>query len=251
MPFISDWCFTWVWKHPFYQRCSQEVGTSWSDILGSDWLWLRWWVKTLVALLLPHQCSFPPTAPGCRCTSQRSAWSCATGCWTRFRGECCCNELRRQCRCHWTLLCWGGPGRGQPGLQGNRHLLGLLQLLRRTSGRRCGCWRRYWTECCCWSGWSTEPHPAEERVRVRQRDNKAEKGTKKREGLTFECLFGESFPGTSCLCTLLCPPPAPGPWDDGAGTCQRGSRHKTHTDIHRIKPNYIEPSCLAKRIKYL
>lgn len=44
--------------------------------------------------------------------------------------------------------------------------------------------------------------------------------------LTFECLFGESLPGTSCL-SLRCPPPPPGPRDADAGTCQRGSR-QTH-----------------------
>lgn len=53
--------------------------------------------------------------------------------------------------------------------------------------------------------------------------------------LTFECLIGDSFPGTSCLGILLCPPPPTGPLDDETGTCQRGSRQKT--DTRRIKAN--------------
>lgn len=42
--------------------------------------------------------------------------------------------------------------------------------------------------------------------------------------LTFRCLLGESFPGTSCRPGLFCTPAPPkgGPRED-AGTCQRGS----------------------------
>lgn len=58
--------------------------------------------------------------------------------------------------------------------------------------------------------------------------------------LTLECLFGESFPGTSCL-SLLCPPPPPGARNEDTGTCQRGSCQKTHTQtlagLKQITPN--------------
>lgn len=247
---------TWVWKHPFYQQCSQEVGMSSSDTLGSDWLQMVWWVRTLVSLLLLRRCFFPLTTPARHRRSYRSAWSCVTGYWIRFLGECCCNESRRRCRCRWSLPCWEGRGRHQPGHPGNPHLLGLLQLLRQTSAHHCGCWRRCWTECYCWSDSSTESHPAEN-MRTRMSCSDWETMKQKRWkndtvwSLTFEYLFGESFPGTSCLGILRCPPPPPGPRDDDAGTCQRGSTQKTHTDTHRIKANYTEPSWFAKRIKYL
>lgn len=242
---------TWVWKHPFYQRWSQEAGMSSSGILCSDWLWPVWLAKILVSSPPSHRCSFPRTAPGCRRKWRSSAWACGAGCWSYFRGERCCSGSRRRCRCRWTPPCWEGRVQGRLGRRGKPHLLALLQVLRRTSARHCGCWRRYWRGCYCWSGWSTESHPAEDKRATFRQARRRE--VNKRDGvmtsLTFECLFGESFPGTSCLGILLWPPPPPGPRD--TGTCQRGSRQKTHIDTRRIKANYTEPPWLAKRIKYL
>lgn len=128
--------------------------------LCSDWLQLVWWAKTPVSCYPPHCCPCPRTAPGGHCRRWSCAGACGHGWWTCVRDGCCCSGSRRRCRCRLTRPCLEGRGRGQRSRRGNPRLLARLLLLRRTSARRCGCWRRCWTACCCWSGWSTECHPA-------------------------------------------------------------------------------------------
>lgn len=131
-----------------------------SGTLYSDWLQPGQWEKILASSCLHHCCSFPQTAPACHCSQQSSAWVC----WTCSLGECCCTGWKNQCHCHLTLPC----SEGRDLDQWCRHFHGRLQLLHQTSVHRCGCWRHCWTECCCWSGWSTESHPAEEMITFRQ-----------------------------------------------------------------------------------
>lgn len=151
---LAPMSLTEVWKPPFYQRWSQEEGTSSSGSLCFDWLLLLRWARTLFSLGLRRRCCVPRTAPVCRYSQQSSARSC----WAYSRGEHCYMVWRRRCRCRSSPPCWGGQGRGQLGPPRNPRLLALL---RQTSARRCGCWKRCWIVCCCWSGWSTESPPDE------------------------------------------------------------------------------------------
>lgn len=218
-----------------------------SGTLCSDWPRLVWWVMTLVSWLLRCRCSFPRTAPGCRCRWRSSAQSCGvTGCWKCFRGECCCSVSVRQCRCRWTPPCWGGQGQGRLDPRGNRRPHVLLQLLRRTSARHCGCWRRYWTGCCCWSDWSTECRPAEDtrttvREAVKQRRwhmNKWDAVMVSRVWPSSVCL-GSLFPGHPVWVVSSAPLHHLAPETMMLGHA-RGVLDRKHTDTCRIKTNYTK-----------